>query len=206
VRRAVTEPGRLRLSLVALTVILIGLGAAAPWEIHALGAGLHSVLAINAATTTISHPLVLGPVFANFSVLAPTWLALVLPAYALIAVAIVLASRRQGARRAPVWVTGSGATLPAVQYRPSAYSNPIRVILRAPLGFRSEHRRGGEGPPTLERHVVPAVDRYLYEAATKLALWISSRVRATQSGSLSAYLLYILGALLVALALVPIVR
>ena len=39
----------------------------------------------NPATTTISHPLVLGPVFTGFSVLAPTWLSIDLPAYALLA-------------------------------------------------------------------------------------------------------------------------
>ena len=75
--------------------------------------------------------------FRNFSVLAPTWLTIVLPAYAALAMALGwLAGGRRGVRRAPVWVTGSGAELAAVQYRPSSYSNPIRVVLRGPLGYR----------------------------------------------------------------------
>ena len=41
-------------------------------------------------------------------------------------------------------------------------------------------------------------------AAAALALAISARVRAFQSGRLSAYLLYILVALILALSLVPI--
>ena len=41
---------------------------------------------------------------------------------------------------------------------------------------------------------------------TALALRIAERVRAFQSGRLSAYLLYMLIALIVALALVPILR
>jgi formate hydrogenlyase subunit 3/multisubunit Na+/H+ antiporter MnhD subunit len=207
------EPRR-SLALLVLGTVILFLGTVAPWEIHALGAGLAPLLGFNPATTTISHPLVLGPVFTNFSVLAPTWLSIVLPAYALLAILVVLASRgrsvRPAVRRAPVWVTGSGAELAAVQYRPSAYSNPMRVILRGPLGYRTRLNEsngcGGSSRLTLDTSVVLAVDRFLYAPATTLALRISARVRAFQSGRLSAYLLYMLVALIVALSLVPILH
>jgi hydrogenase-4 component B len=206
---AIAEPSRWPAGAVGLGVILLFLGTVAPWEIHALGSGLEGLLGFNAASTTISHPLVLGPVFKEFSVLAPTWLSIVLPAYALIALLIACgAGRRRGVRRAPVWVTGSGAELSAVQYRPSAYSNPMRVILRGPLGYRSRLVAGGgesaRARLTLDTRVVFAVDRFLYTPATTLALAIAERVRASQSGRLSSYLLYMLVALIVALSLVPI--
>ena len=67
---------------VALAIVVLFLGTVAPWEIHAIGSGLQSQLGFNLATTTLSHPLVLGPVFTDFSVLAPTWLCIVLPVYA----------------------------------------------------------------------------------------------------------------------------
>jgi hydrogenase-4 component B len=182
----------------------------APWEIHALGSGLASVLGFDAATAVLSHPLVLGPVFANFSVLAPTWLTIVLPAYATLALLVVAARRARPARRAPVWVTGSGAELAAVQYRPSAYSNPMRVILRGPLGYRTRLTRSGGDDGTeafvLTRSVVLAVDRFVYRPATTLALAIAARARRLQSGRLSAYLLYVLVSLALALALIPILR
>jgi formate hydrogenlyase subunit 3/multisubunit Na+/H+ antiporter MnhD subunit len=208
------EPSRFPLGMIGLGVVILFLGTVAPWEIHALGSGLQPLLGFNAATTTISHPLVLGPVFANFSVLAPTWLSIVLPAYVLLAGLAVLATRgrkvrRAPTRRAPVWVTGSGAELDAVQYRPSAYSNPMRVILRGPLGYRTRlvaaaATGDATGQLTLDTRVVFAVDRFLYTPATTFALWIAERVRALQSGRLSAYLLYMLLALIVALSLVPI--
>ncbi len=206
---AITEPGRRPAGAIGLLVVLLFLGTVAPWEIHALGSGLTRLLGFNAASTTISHPLVLGPVFKEFSVLAPTWLSIVLPAYALIAVLIAFATdRRRGVRRAPVWVTGSGAELPAVQYRPSAYSNPMRVILRGPLGYRTRLvATAGENAAsdlTLDTRVVLAIDRYLYAPTTKLALQVAERVRAFQSGRLSSYLLYMLVALIFALSLVPI--
>jgi len=206
---AVAEPSRWPAGAVGLAVILLFLGTVAPWEIHALGSGLAGLLGFNAASAALSHPLVLGPVFKEFAVLAPTWLSIVLPAYALIAVLIALGGdRRRSVRRAPVWVTGSGAALPAVQYRPSSYSNPMRVILRGPLGYRTRLlAEGGANARTrliLDRRVVFAIDRFVYQPAATVALVIAERVRAFQSGRLSSYLLYMLVALIVALSLVPI--
>ncbi len=213
--RSLREPGHWPLGLAGLAVVALVLGTIAPWEIRAIGSGLQQLLGFNVAATTISHPLVLGPVFTGFAVLAPTWLSLVLPAYALLAILTVRATRGRGVRqppvrRAPVWVTGSGAELTAVQYRPSAYSNPMRVILRGPLGYRSgvvsTDADNSAAPLRLDTRVVFAIDRYLYAPAAALALRIAARVRATQSGRLSAYLLYMLGALILALSLVPVLR
>jgi hydrogenase-4 component B len=194
-----------------LAVVILFLGTVAPWEIHAIGSALEPQLGFNLATTTLSHPLVLGPVFKGFSVLAPTWLCIVLPAYAGIACLIGFgADRRRRTRREPVWVSGSAATVPAVQYRPSAYSNPMRVILRGPLGFRTRLLPAGAADSatrfTLDTRVVLAVDRFVYAPITKAALWIATGVRVFQSGRLSAYLLYMLVALIIALSLVPILR
>ncbi len=207
----VVEPPGLPASVALLGIVGLFLGTVAPWEIHLLGSGLTEVLGFNPAGATISHPLVLGPVFADFSVLAPTWLSIVLPAFALIAAAGALAARRGKARRAPVWVTGSGAELSAVQYRPSAYSNPIRVVLRGPLGYRSvltAEESGTPGGPTfqLQTRVVLAVDRFLYRPAATLALGLAAEVRRFQSGRLSAYILYMLVVLIVILALIPVLR
>jgi hypothetical protein len=139
----------------------------------------------------------------------------VLPAYVVLALLVVRASRGRSVRhvpvrRAPVWVTGSAAELAAVQYRPSAYSNPMRVILRGPLGYRTTLLADGDqnaAPQlTLDTRVVLVIDRFLYAPATTLALRIAGRVRALQSGRLSAYLLYVLIALILALSLVPILR
>jgi formate hydrogenlyase subunit 3/multisubunit Na+/H+ antiporter MnhD subunit len=212
---ALREPSRWPLGIGALGVLTLFLGTLAPWEIHVLGSGLRELLGFDVASTVISHPLVLGPVFKEFSVLAPTWLSIVLPAYALLAILIVRATRGRSVRlspvrRAPVWVTGSGAELSAVQYRPSAYSNPMRVILRGPLGYRTRLTATGdenEAPRlALDTRVVFAISRFLYAPVTALALRIAERVRALQSGSLSAYLLYMLIALIAALSLVPILR
>jgi formate hydrogenlyase subunit 3/multisubunit Na+/H+ antiporter MnhD subunit len=207
----VREPSRRPLGLVLLAGLILVLGTVAPWEIHALGSGLRPLLGFNAAGSVISHPLVLGPVFASFSVLAPTWLSIVLPAYAVLALLIVLSTRPGKVRRAPVWVTGSAADIASVQYRPSAYSNPMRVVLRGPLGYRtrlvqSASDESGRPSFVVENGVVLAIDRFIYAPLARAVLRVAARVRSLQSGSLSAYLLYMLIALLGALSLVPILR
>jgi hydrogenase-4 component B len=208
------EPTRWPGGLVGLSIVLLFLGTVAPWEIHAVGSGLQTLLGLNLASTTISHPLVLTPVFKGFSVLAPTWLSIALPAYALLAIVVVRATRGNAVRsrpvrRAPVWVTGSGAELAAVQYRPSAYSNPMRVILRGPLGYRTrliKEDHDGTAQFRLDTSIVLAIDRFVYAPAAALVMRVASRVRTIQSGRLSVYLLYMLVALIVALSLVPILR
>ncbi len=205
--RADVRPSRrLRapVALIGLGTVVLLLGTVAPWEIHVFGSGLAPALGFDPAGPAITHPLTLGPVFSDFSVLAPTWLALVLPGYALLAAAFVRFRLRPAVRRAPVWVSGSGAAVAVVQYRPSAYSNPIRVVLRGLLGYRSRLRAGDDGRLELETRVVLATDRFVYKPAERLALAAAARVRRTQSGSLSAYLLYMLAVLILVLALVPV--
>jgi formate hydrogenlyase subunit 3/multisubunit Na+/H+ antiporter MnhD subunit len=204
------EPSRRSFAVAALGFVILFLGAAAPWEIHALGSGLRGLLGFNPAHAVISYPLVLGPVFANFSVLAPTWLSIVLPTYALLAFLIARSGAPGRVRRAPVWVTGSGADIASVQYRPSAYSNPMRVILRGPLGYRTRVVATSKDPArpsfVVENSVVLAIDRFLYAPVSRAALLVAATMRSLQSGRLSTYLLYMLIALIAALSLVPILH
>ena len=51
-----------------------------------------------------------------------------------------------------------------------------------------------------------AVDRFVYRPLTRLALAAAALARRTQSGRLSSYLLYMLMALILALALIPILH
>ncbi len=187
------------------------LGVLAPWEIRLVGDGLRGAVGFDAAGHVISHPLVLGPVYADFSVLAPTWLALVLAAFALAAAGAVRALRPRPARRSAPWVCGTAVELSRVQYTPAAYSNPIRVVLRGVYGYRRALVPGrpataGEPSLVLETQVVPMIEAHVYQPLTRLALGASRQARRLQSGRLGSYLAYMLAALLVALALIPALR
>lgn len=200
------EPADLGLGVALLTAATLALGAAAPWEIRWLGRGLSGLLGFDLAGTAVHHPLVLGPVYEKFSVLAPTWLAVVLSAYVLLTAAAVRALLRPPVRRAPVWLSGAAPDAALVQYTPAAYSNPVRVVLRRLYGFQRVLRPAGEAGLVLETRFVPAFEHYLYRPLTAASLWLSAQARRLQSGRLSAYLLYMLLALLVVLALIPTLR
>jgi formate hydrogenlyase subunit 3/multisubunit Na+/H+ antiporter MnhD subunit len=194
----------------ALGAGLLFLGALAPWEIRWLGRGFSDVLGFNLSASTISDPLVLGPVYPNFSVLAPTWLALAIPTFLIGAAALVRLLLRPRVRRAPVWLSGAAPDIATVEYTPEGYANPVRVVLAGVYGFRRTlHREGGGREPlrlVLETRVVPAFEHYLYQPLAAGALWLSGLTRRLQSGRLSFYLLYVLIVLLGVLAMIPALR
>ena len=98
--RAVPTPGS---AAGLLAIVVLFLGPSRPGRSTRSAPACRPLLGFNLARTTISHPLVLGPVFTGFSVLAPTWLYIVLPAYAVIAALIALGAGRgrRRVRRAP---------------------------------------------------------------------------------------------------------
>lgn len=196
------------LGLIALTVICIVLGAVAPWEIHLIGSGLQDLLGFNLANSTISHPLVLGPVYPHFSVLSPTWLSVAIPTFVTAGVIVVRLSLRPPVRTAPVWVSGTNAHTAAVQYTPEGYAHPIRVVLAGAYGLRRtvSHVEGEDGERQVETHVVAAFEDLLYRPLARFAVRTSAYVRRFQSGRLGQYLFYVLVVLLVVLALIPALR
>lgn len=206
------EPSDVGLGAALLALLVLALGPVAPWEVRWVGRGLSGLLGFDLAPSAISHPLVLGPVYRHFSVLAPTWLAVALSAYALAGALVVWALLRPRVRTVPVWVSGTSGAVAAVQYTPAAYSNPVRVVLRGLYGFRralvpgQPHRVAQDPAPSLETRVVPAFEHYLYDPLVTLGLWTSRQARRLQSGRLSAYLLYMLIVLLIVLALIPALR
>jgi NADH:ubiquinone oxidoreductase subunit 5 (subunit L)/multisubunit Na+/H+ antiporter MnhA subunit len=193
-----------------LALVTASLGAIAPWEIRWLGHGLRDLLGFDPAPATISHPLVLGPVFGGFSVLSPTWLAAGIPAVLLAAALAVRVVLRPPVRRAPVWVSGTAVDPALVQYTPEGYSNPIRVVLAGAYGYRRSvvaALHGAAGPPRIARtRVVPAFEHYLHRPLIAATLGLSSRARRLQSGRLGLYLLYVLITVIAVLALIPALR
>lgn len=205
------EPSPPGTGMILLATCAALLGIVAPWEIRLLGHGLEMTLGFNPASEAISHPLVLGPVYANFSVLAPTWLALVLMTFALGTATIVRLLRPSPVRRAAPWVSGTAVAPRLVQYTPAGYSNPIRVVLRGVYGYRRSLRRVDDPKPgepvlTLETKVVPMIEARVYQPLTAAMLGVTVRVRKLQSGRLGSYLAYVLVTLLVVLALIPTLR
>ena len=199
------EPGP-SLGMLALSAVALVLGAIAPWEIRWLGRGLHDTLGFDPAGSTISFPLVLGPVYRHFSVLAPTWLAIGIPAFVGTSALLVRVLLRPPVRRAPVWLSGTAPDVALVQYTPDSYANPIRVVLSSLYRFRRTLEPIPDTHPqefALHTRVTPAFEAYLYRPLARAGLRLSDQTRKLQSGRLGTYLLYILIVLIAALALIP---
>jgi hypothetical protein len=85
----------------------------------------------------------------------------------------------------------------------------MRVILRGPLGYHAD-ATVEDGAPSdrlvLQTRVTLVIDRFVYAPSAALIAWLASGARALQSGRLSAYMLYMLAALIAALSLIPILR
>ena len=200
------EPTRFAPGLVALALFALVLGPIAPWEIRWLGHGLEGLVGFDPGAEAVSFPLVLGPVYQGFSVLSPTWLAVGIPAFALAAVLLVRLFGRSGARRGPVWASGTAVPVASIQYRPEAYSNPIRVVFSGLYRFKRTvevRQENGKEIRVARTRIVPVFENYLYRPVTAGTLALAGELRRLQSGRLGIYLLYVLAVLLAALALIP---
>jgi formate hydrogenlyase subunit 3/multisubunit Na+/H+ antiporter MnhD subunit len=129
----------LRLGTGALVVGCIGLSVVAPLEIRVIGAGLAQISG-GLDSDAVPSPWVLQPVFADFSALSPTWLAIVLPLmFLVIALVTVLVSRGRllRLRRVPAWTSASVGVGRQTQYTSFGYANPMRKVLANLLRTRS---------------------------------------------------------------------
>jgi hydrogenase-4 component B len=112
--------------------------------------------------------------------------------------------RSPRAEPAPAWACGQDA-VPAMRWTSAGFTKPLRLVLEAVLRPRREllvESRGGVVQEVAYHAEVPHLfDTHLYEPAAGAARRAAGRVRRLQSGSLRAYLLYLLALVVVVLAL-----
>ena len=185
-------PMGMRAAVVALAALCVGLGAAAGAIVPRLAelgpgdAGIEPGVALNVPGTgslpslalVIALPLVVGVLWR--------------------------ARRSRRAASAPAWVCGQPA-VPALRWTSAGFTKPLRLVLEAVLRPRREvavETRGGVVQEVAYSAEVPHLfDTHLYEPAARAAGRAAGRVRRLQSGSLRAYLLYLLALVLAVLAL-----
>lgn len=215
-------PSTGRIALATLTAACLALAIVTPLEIRVIARGLSGIVPEATLRGAPKGPWVLQPIFANFSILSPTWLWIIMPALAL-GVSIVLllgASRGRAARvrRVPPWRSATEGVEGEGCYTSSGYANPTRRVLANVLFTRTELRRiqdenrhldtgypGLRAPETTlgySSDVVEVVDTYLYGPLRKPLTAMVAAVRKLQSGRLDAYIAYMLIALVAVIALV----
>ncbi|GAA3567444.1 proton-conducting transporter membrane subunit [Amycolatopsis ultiminotia] len=198
----------------------LAVAAVAPLQVRIIAAGLDSVVPGGVTSSALKAPWVVQPVFADFSSLSPSWLAVVLPA--LLAGAGLLCllfarGRMFAVRRVPAWRSATGGVAGENQYTPFAFTNPTRKVLANVLLTRAElrtveRRSGGrDDDPRADAggahlgytsDVVEAVERFLYRPMRRPLRIAVRTAKRLQNGRLDAYVGYLLIAFVAVLALV----
>jgi hydrogenase-4 component B len=217
-----------RAGMVILSACCLATAALVPLLVRVLAIGLSPVLAPAAINSARQGPWVLGPVFAGFSVLSPSWLWIVMPLLALAVLAFtrLVAGRRMiQVRRVPAWRSATAGVEGADSYTATGFANPTRRVLAAVLHTHSEVRplpaepdqdaaaMEGTDPPdgtaaapgprlSYSSDVIEVVETYLYRPFLRPVMATVRAAKRLQSGRLDAYLTYMLIALVALLALV----
>lgn len=129
-----------RLGVALLAAACLGTAALAPLEVHLISAGLAPLVG-GTADRAVTGTWVLQPVYANFSVLSPSWLWIVLPALTGLVLAMAWGfsnGRVWRVRRVDPWSSASPGVDRSVGYTSFGYANPIRKVLANILLTRTQ--------------------------------------------------------------------
>lgn len=121
----------------------VAVAAAGPWEIRFLAYGLGPLVPSGVSLGALQSGWVLQPVYAHFSALSPSWLAVAMPVLAALVLGVtVLASRASmfRVRRVPPWRSATGGVAGGdARYTTFAFANPTRHVLGNLLLTRAGH-------------------------------------------------------------------
>jgi hypothetical protein len=206
--------------LAVLGVGCLGVAAVAPLWVRVLAAGLEPIVPRTVSVGALRSEWVLQPVYAEFSALSPSWLAVVMPTLLIVVIVLSVAfgrGRMFAVRRVPAWRSATGGVAGESQYTPFGFANPTRKVLATVLLTRSEltvlERESG-GRTDDPHHdpagahlgyttdVVEVVEHYLLRPLIGPFLAIVTTAKKLQNGRLDAYLAYMLIAVVTVLAIV----
>jgi hydrogenase-4 component B len=120
---------------------------------------------------------------------------------------LVVARGRRRAAPAPSWACGQ-LLGPELAWTSAGFTKPLRLVLEAVLRptrdiSRSVHR-GVLQEVRYEGHVPHLFDTHGFRPITQVGLWAAARARRLQSGSLTAYVAYLVALVILLLAAVRI--
>jgi hydrogenase-4 component B len=188
----------------AAACIALGLGAVV--VVPALGMLLAGQGGLGAPVFTLRVPLEVAGAYGRMSpALLGGGLVLLLAA---IPLGLRLSGAARGLRVGETWGCGRIAQSPRMQYTATAFAEPLRRVFAA-LYRPAEDLTIDAHPGSryfvqaieYRTRILPWFERYLYEPVIAWVKVWAARARAVQSGSVHAYLSYLVGALVVLLGL-----
>jgi hydrogenase-4 component B len=146
----------------------------------------------------------------TFAFISPTLLIIVMPLLALLPVTLLLASRRFGLRRVPVWYGGQEQTPRRAATTALTFSNALRTFYsfvyrptaetEHESAYEADRRRYFVRRLHFAHDVAPIFGPYLFRPLETLVTAAAARLQRIQSGDLNLYLSF-LGALLIIILL-----
>jgi hydrogenase-4 component B len=132
-----------RAAIVILAAGCLVTAAALPLVIRVVAAGLSPAVPTAVTSGALKSPWVVQPVFADFSILSPSWLWVVMPlmGFGVTAFALLVSrSRLTRVRRVPAWRSATAGVEGADCYTATGFANPARRVLASVLHTRAEVR------------------------------------------------------------------
>jgi hydrogenase-4 component B len=204
-------PVSMQVAMAVLAVGCVVLGAAAYLMMPMLGRALAGLGGLPPASAvppawSLSLPLRAPGAVGQIAPL-PILLGFVL-LLAAIPVGLWLFRASHALRVSDTWGCGRIAQTPRMQYTATAFAEPLRRVFAelyrptedVSIDFHPESRYFVHSIAYRAR-IVPWFERYLYDPVIARVTSFAARVRAIQSGSLHAYLTYLVAALVILLAL-----
>ncbi len=192
------------MAFLAAACVALGLGAFV--MVPALGTVLAGQGGLAVPSFTLRVPLEVVGAYGRMSP-ALLWLGLVL-LVAAIPLGLRLFGAARGLRLSDTWGCGRIAQTPRMQYTATAFAEPLRRVFAALYRPAEDltidaHPESRYFVQSIEyrTHILPWFERYLYEPIIAWVKVWAARARAVQSGSVHAYLSYLVAALVVLLGL-----
>ncbi len=181
-------------AFLALSCLLLGLFPGL--VLRGIGRAMVALPGVRMPPEMVRGALNVAPGPGSFDQVSPIALALALLAG--LALAAILTRRAYGAlRRAPTW--GCGGELTAEnEYTATAFSKPLMMVFRAVYRPTREVETLAEASPyfpsevRFRSEIEPTFERYVYNPLTRGVLRTAEQMKGLHSGSLHAYLAYVI--------------
>jgi hydrogenase-4 component B len=195
----------MRAVLIALAAGCAALGVAAPLVARSLGAVLQSLPGLASGEPLIAQSPLWLPAANGAPLVSPALVAALLGAVLVIAYLALVGV--PAVRRTDTWGCGRIGQTPRMEYTASAFAEPLRRVFAEfyrptedlSISVHPESRYFIQSI-TYTSHVVPWIEKALYDPLMHSVHRIATAVRRLQGGSVHLYLLYVATALAVALA------
>src|ERR1035437_3776760 len=194
----------------SLTLACAVLGLGATWFLPVFDAMTEQLLGLRVGASLVTGNGMVLSVGAphggtvSTAIIAAGLLILLVPA----ALLVSAGARRFALRRGPTWDCGLPGLSHDNEYTAPAFSKALRMIFAALYKPHREIQAVFDVSPYypkeihFESEIEPTFEKRLYTPIQDLIIWLSTKMRAVQAGSIHAYLAYIFITLVVLLLLV----